>query len=166
MHNKWVLSKDHKQNSNQGYSLNKQIDHPWIFKIFKIHYCGTKIIISQIPYLTDGYEQNKGRTSQQWKRWKYYICVKSTSDKMHSDLLRMYLILLITITRVWFSLISQNHKTASSGFLWGKKKQNQRTALSGWFHKPQGPCGFHERTNEQQFCGWLFEFFKFLENHD
>lgn len=50
---------------------------------------------------------------------------------------------------------------------WGKKKkQNQRTALSGWFHKPQGPCGFHERTNEQQFCGWLFEFFKFLKNHD
>jgi hypothetical protein len=58
---------------------------------------------------------------------------------------------------------SQN---SSSGFLQGKKKQNQRTALSGWFHKPQGPCSFHERTNEEQFCGWLFEFFKFLKNHD
>jgi hypothetical protein len=27
--------------------------------------CGTKIIISQTPCLTDGYEGNKARTSQQ-----------------------------------------------------------------------------------------------------
>lgn len=65
----------------------------------------------------------------------------------------------------WFSLISQNHKTVSSEFLGEKKSRTKELLfLVGFINLKDS--GFHERTNEQQFCGWLFEFFKFLKNND